>query len=35
MKEQELSNKVKELKSLQEKYRDFQVSIDTIKKMNF
>ena len=32
MKEQELSNKIKELKSLREKYRDFQVSIDTIKK---
>ena len=31
MKEQELSNKLKELKSLREKYRDFQVSVDTIK----
>ena len=32
MKEQELSSKLKELKSLREKYRDFQVSIDIIKK---
>lgn len=32
MKEQELSSKIKELKSLREKYRDFQISIDTIKK---
>ena len=31
MKEQELSNKLKELKSLREKYRYFQVSIDIIK----
>ena len=31
MKEQELSNKLKELKSLKEKYRYFQVSIDIIK----
>lgn len=31
MKEQELSNKLKELKSLREKYRYFQISIDTIK----
>ena len=31
MKEQELSNKIKELKSLREKYRYFQISIDTIK----
>lgn len=31
MKEQELSSKIKELKSLREKYRDFQISIDTIK----
>ena len=32
MKEQELSGKIKELKSLREKYRYFQVGIDTIKK---
>ena len=31
MKEQELSIKIKELKSLREKYRYFQISIDTIK----
>ena len=31
MKEYELSNKLKELKSLREKYRYFQVSIDIIK----
>ena len=31
MKEQELSNKINELKSLREKYRYFQISIDTIK----
>jgi len=31
MKEQELSNKLKELKSLREKYRYFQISIDIIK----
>lgn len=31
MKEQELSTKLKELKSLREKYRYFQVSIDIIK----
>lgn len=31
MKEQELSFKLKELKSLREKYRYFQISIDTIK----
>ena len=31
MKEQELSAKLKELKSLREKYRYFQISIDTIK----
>ncbi len=31
MKEQELSIKIKELKSLKEKYRYFQISIDTIK----
>ena len=31
MKEQELSAKFKELKSLREKYRYFQISIDTIK----
>ena len=31
MKERELSNKLKELKSLREKYRYFQISIDTIK----
>lgn len=31
MKEQELSNKLKELKRLREKYRYFQISIDTIK----
>lgn len=31
MKEQELSNKIKELKSLREKYRYFQISIDIIK----
>lgn len=32
MKEQELSTKLKELKSLKEKYRYFQVSIDILKK---
>jgi len=32
MKEQELSNKIKELKGLKEKYRYIQVSIDIIKK---
>ena len=31
MKEQELSSKLKELKSLREKYRYFQISIDIIK----
>jgi len=31
MKEQELSTKIKELKSLREKYRYFQVGIDIIK----
>jgi len=31
MKEYELSNKLKELKSLREKYRYFQISIDIIK----
>lgn len=31
MKERELSNKWKELKSLREKYRYFQISIDIIK----
>lgn len=31
MKEKELSTKVKELKSLREKYRYFQISIDIIK----
>ena len=31
MKEQELSTKLKELKSLREKYRYFQISIDIIK----
>ena len=31
MKEQEISTKLKELKSLREKYRYFQVSIDIIK----
>ena len=31
MKEQELSAKLKELKSLREKYRYFQISIDIIK----
>ena len=31
MKEQEISTKFKELKSLREKYRYFQISIDTIK----
>lgn len=31
MKERELSNKIKELKSLREKFRYFQISIDTIK----
>lgn len=32
MKEHELSTKLKELKSLREKYRYFQVGINTIKK---